>query len=166
MAATAIDERSYEDDDADEESVLPPRRPMKADDEMDITPMIDMTFLLLIYFLVASTIDTNAAAVLPPAHYGKGVSQNTAVIVTVADSGGSNAQIFLADGKQGDPLLGDAEAQEAQIREAVERGLNEGKPTVIIKAERGVPHREVSRVAATAASVEGIHLYIGVMEVE
>ena len=31
---------------------LPPRPPM--DDEMDITPMIDMTFLLLIFFILTS----------------------------------------------------------------------------------------------------------------
>lgn len=166
MAATAVVEPPYVEDEGEEEAVLPPRRPMKADDEMDITPMIDMTFLLLIYFLVASTIDTKASAELPPAHYGKGVSQNTAVIITVADTGGSNAEVYLGDGKEGTPLVGEAEAQESQIRTAVEQGVNEGKPTIIIKAERGVPHREVSRVAAAVASVEGIHLYIGVLEVE
>jgi biopolymer transport protein ExbD len=166
MAATAIVEPPVVDDGGEEESVLPPRRPMKADEEMDITPMIDMTFLLLIYFLVASTIDTQASAELPPAHYGVGVSQNTAVILTVGDTGGKNAAIYLGDGKEGNPLTGAAEEQEIQIRETVEQGMREGKSSVIVKAERGVPHREVSRVAASAASVEGIHLYIGVLEVE
>ncbi|MBX3412734.1 MAG: biopolymer transporter ExbD [Pirellulales bacterium] len=164
MAATAVAEPPYVDDEDD--AVLPPRRPMKADDEMDITPMIDMTFLLLIYFLVASSIDTQASADLPPAHYGKAVSQNSAVIITVGDTGGSRAAIYLGDGKAGTPLAGENEAQETQIRELVEQGMREGKGTVIIKAERGVPHREVTRVASAATTVEGIHLYIGVFEAE
>ena len=134
--------------------------------EGDMTPMIDMTFLLLIYFLVASTIDSQAPAELPPARYGKAVSQNSAVIITVGDTGGKNAAVFLADGKKGTPLAGDNEAQDALIRGSVEQGLREGKSTVIVKAERGVPHREVSRVASSAASVEGIRLYIGVLEAQ
>jgi len=36
----------------DEEVVMADRPPM--DDEMDITPMIDMTFLLLIFFILTS----------------------------------------------------------------------------------------------------------------
>lgn len=166
MAATALADPPYLDDEGDDDSVLPARRPMKSDDEMDITPMIDMTFLLLIYFLVASSMETQASAELPPAHYGKAVSQNSAVIFTVADTGGSRAEIYLGDGKKGQPFTGEPEAQDAQVREIVEQGMREGKGTVIIKAERGVPHREVTRVASSAASVEGIRLYIAVLEVE
>ena len=56
------------------------RRFTQSDDEMDITPMIDITFLLLIFFLVASTPDRQTAVDLPTARFGRGVSQNNAVI--------------------------------------------------------------------------------------
>ena len=36
-------------------------RPMPNDGDMDITPMIDITFLLLIFFLVATRMDTESA---------------------------------------------------------------------------------------------------------
>ena len=39
--------------DEDEGPVLP-RRPIEVDDEIDMTPMIDVVFQLLIFFLVAS----------------------------------------------------------------------------------------------------------------
>lgn len=150
----------------DDEGVLPPRRPVRLDDEMDITPMIDMTFLLLVFFLVASTPDLQTAVDLPPARYGTGVSQHTAVMLTIAGEGQGPVEVYLADGKVGSPLPPDHEQQESLIREAVEEGLRSGKSSVLIKAEKGVLHREVSRVAAAASSVEGTSLFVAVLEVE
>ena len=43
-----------------------PRRP-KMDVDMDITPMIDVTFLLLIFFLVASRVAQDTEVTLPAA---------------------------------------------------------------------------------------------------
>ena len=43
------------DDEEDDSFVMPRRK--RDDDEMDITPMIDITFLLLIFFVVASKMD-------------------------------------------------------------------------------------------------------------
>ena len=136
------------------------------DDEMDITPMIDMTFLLLVFFIVASTPDVQTAVELPPAHFGQGVSQHRATLVTVAQSGDDRIQIYLADGKVGPALPDDQDEQERLIRQAVEDGIGAGKSEVIIKAERGVRHREVSRIAAAAGSVEGARLYVAIFEVE
>ncbi len=45
------------------------------DFEMDITPMIDITFLLLIFFLVCSTADQDTAIELAKARHGKAVGE-------------------------------------------------------------------------------------------
>ena len=55
---------------------------------MDITPMIDITFLLLIFFLVCSTMSQATSVKLPPARHGKGVDEKTAVIITIDGEGG------------------------------------------------------------------------------
>ena len=57
------------------------------DDEMDITPMIDITFLLLIFFLVASKMDEAAALKLPPARHGLPVGARNAVVISVTQGG-------------------------------------------------------------------------------
>lgn len=172
--------------------VLPRRRTQETAD-LDITPMIDIVFLLLIFFLVASIPDMQIAADLPPARYGKGVNARTAVIFTVADRGGNApAAVYLGDGKAGDPLPqdsaaqdaaitralkgqggtllpNDAAAQEESIRRAVRRGFYEaGKSSVLIKAEKGVRHRDVARIGAavSAARAEGIQLHLAVFEIE
>jgi len=147
-----------------------PRRPLQDSAELDITPMIDITFLLLIFFLVASTPDSQTAVELPPAEHGKGVSEVNSVILTVADRGANQAPaVYVADGKVGAPLPEDTAAQEAAIIKAVEQGFFvDGKTNVLVKAEKNIKHRHVSRVAAAAgaAQVDTLQLHIAVLEVE
>ena len=148
-----------------------PRRPVQDTADLDITPMIDVTFLLLIFFLVASNMAQSNPVDLPPARYGGGVSKRTSVIFTVADGGGpsGSAEVFLGDGKQGERLPDDQAEQKRRITLAVEEGfLRDGKTSVLVKAERLVRYREVSRVvaAAAAAEVEGLQMHLGVLEIE
>jgi biopolymer transport protein ExbD len=149
----------------DDEGPVLPRRRQRADTEMDMTPMIDCTFLLLIFFVVSAKIEPDAAVHLPPARYGTGVDPSKSMILTVARQGESEVQVFLADGKVGAPLMGDHNAQAQEIREAVQAAVNQGRSDVLIKAERSVRHRDVSRVAAAAAQVDGATLNVAVLEI-
>jgi biopolymer transport protein ExbD len=156
--------------DEDRGPVLP-RRPVRDTADLDITPMIDITFLLLIFFLVASNMADTSPVDLPPARHGGGVSERTSVIFTVAEGGGASgsAEVFLGDGKQGERLADDHAEQKRRIIQSVEEGfLQDGKTSVLVKAEKGVRHREVSRVstAAAAAEVEGLTMHLGVLEIE
>ncbi len=143
------------------------RRPLDDKADLDITPMIDITFLLLIFFLVASIPDPQSAVELPPARHGQGVSKRTSFIVTVAERDGpGSALVYLGDGKSGELLSDDPKAQEERIAAEVETAFHEGKSSVLVKAGRGVLHREVSRIAAAAGRVEGIKLHLAVLEVD
>lgn len=151
----------------DEQGPFVPRRERVDRSELDITPMIDITFLLLIFFLVATVPDPQVAAELPPARHGEAVGSNSAVILTVGAGPRETAPVYLADGKQDDRRLSsDPGEQAAQIREAVEQGLHDGKIDVLIKAESDVAHRDVARVAAAASQVPGIKLHIAVLEID
>ncbi len=142
------------------------RRPVRETPEMDITPLIDMTFLLLIFFLVCTTAALEGAVELPPARYGTAVGPADAVVITIADRPGAKLPaVYLGDGKKGAPLPDSIDAQEAAIIEAVEEGARRGKSLVLIKAERTVKEGEVVRVALAASQVPGMRLHIAVMEV-
>lgn len=155
-------------DQAFDESVDEPllrHRRFKEDSELDITPMIDVTFLLLIFFLVASVPDPDTSVELPPARYGKGVSERTSIILTIGSSGADGgALVYEGDGTGGTRLSDDLAQQEQQIQNWVQAGVAEGKGTILIKAERDVKHREVARVAAAAAAVAQIGLNVAVYE--
>ena len=158
-----LDETAFEED----LGPVLPRRPVKDSAEMDITPMIDITFLLLIFFLVCSTMAQQTAVKLPPARHGSGVDERSSVVITVAPRGaGRPPAVYLGDGTAGTPLDDDHDTQERLIVEKVEEGIVQGKPNVLIKAAMGVKHGEVSRVAAAAATVEGIRLHMAVFEVQ
>jgi biopolymer transport protein ExbD len=123
--------------------------------------------LLLIFFLVASTPDETSKIDLPEARYGKGVSERESIIFSVAEGGIDMAPVFLGDGRiPANQIPGTAKEQADQIEKEVRKALNEERPRqhVLIKAEKGVPHREVARVTAAASRVAGIHLHFAVME--
>ncbi len=142
-------------------------RPKRSDDEVDMTPMIDCVFLLLIFFLVGSIPDLKTAVELAPARYGAGADPFRSVIVTVADAGENQpAAVYIADGKIGAPLSGDPAAQHAALVEALKQGIQEGKTTFMIKAEKSVKHRDVSRVASAAKDIEKTDLYLAIFEIK
>lgn len=141
-----------------------PRKQLE-DVEMDITPMIDITFLLLIFFLVCSTPDQDTAIEMAKARYGRGVGERNSVIITISDEGIESAPIYLADGMIGEPLPDDPEIQNEKIVEAVKTGRRDlAKENVLIKADRNVAHREVSKVIKAVSRVEGAKIFLAVLE--
>lgn len=158
----------YRDDEFQEdEGPVLARRPVDDSAEMDITPMIDITFLLLIFFIVCSTMSQSSSVKLPPARHGKGVDEQMAVIITVDGEGGeAKPRVYLGDGTSSTPLPDDHDTQEQLIAEAVELGLQGGKTSILVKAAKAVKSGDVERVSkAAAAGAEGNPFYLGVMEV-
>lgn len=145
-----------------EEDFLKPRAPSN-DDELDITPMIDITFLLLIFFLVSSKMNAEQAVDLPKARHGGVVAAKESVVILVKRGSGDQAEVQKADGS---PFSQDTEQQNAEIAEYVANGLDAGKKHVIIRAEGAVRHGEIGRVseAISESLEEGELINIAVME--
>jgi biopolymer transport protein ExbD len=162
----SMTEDAHADERQDPAAPLMSRQRPTVDDEMDITPMIDITFLLLIYFLLVSVPDMQASIQLPHARHGDPVSQRIATVITLGESSGESSPVYLADGKVPAALAeGNLSAQRTVIVEHVRRGLqDEDRIDVVIKADRRVPHREVARVMQAASQVEGIRLHLAVLE--
>lgn len=154
--------------DADDEFDGAPtlRRPRTLNDaEMDITPMIDVTFLLLIFFMVTSTLDQQAQVDLAVARNGQGVVERDSVIITVGTGGMDSAPVFLSDNTAENRLPDDLELQDERIREAIRTAQREQqKRRVLIMADRNVAHRDVSRVIKSASQVEGVSIHLAVHE--
>jgi len=135
------------------EQVKIKRRKSAADEaEMDITPMIDITFLLLIFFLVSSKMTTPGDVSLPKARHGVGIGADNAVILTIDATG----KVYKGDNKDAANLVqGDDEAQAEEIAAYVDDVmLGQSKDHVLIKAAKDVKHRVVSRVAKAVGKSE------------
>lgn len=139
----------------------------REDVELDITPMIDMVFLLLIFFLVSSTPDQQTAIDLPEAHHGVAVTQSDSVIFTLGEGGLGTAPAFAADGRIAGTELPDDAAQRSQrVRELIEAGFRDDKTKVVIKADKNVAHREVAQLVKAASQVEGVKIHLAVLDSE
>lgn len=145
-----------------EEDFLTPRPP-GTDDELDITPMIDITFLLLIFFLVTSKMNEAAPVALPQARHGSVVAGKEAAIIVMKRGTGELAEVTKGDGGAFSP---DPEQQNAEIAEYIQQEIDAGKVQVIIRAEGAVRHGEIGRVSeAIGESIEeGKMINIAVME--
>lgn len=164
MMAVGLDNESLqaEDDDLDGPLVLAPKA-MLQEAEMDITPMIDITFLLLIFFLVAAKMDSQKAVGLPDARSGGAVLADKAVTIIIVPSGPDAVLVSNGDGGQ---FSSDLAQQEDEIATYVEEQLDSGKQFVLLKAGKGIRHKEVSRVAQAIGKANVPSLYLAVKQLE
>ena len=150
----------------EEEGPLLARTPLSDDSAFDITAMIDLVFMMNIYFMVTSMASMMAEIDLAPAQHAVAADPESCVIVTLmAPAAKGPAQVFIGEGTAGEALV-DIEDQQQQVKAAVEAGMAEGKTGVMIKAEKGVLYRDVSRIAAAASSFENVKLFMAVHEFE
>lgn len=133
---------------------------VEADDEdLDITPMIDVTFLLLIFFMVTSNMKQAATVNIPPAKHGQGIPTSKSSTITVFNTEG-DPEIYLSDGtKDNGPVSTE------EVTAYVEQGVADGKLNVIIKADSDLPSGFVEEVARAANEVDAeLKFYVGVMD--
>lgn len=144
----------------------------EADDELEMTPMIDMTFLLLIFFMVTSSVTPLARLELPPSQTGRAEEADQRVVLIVdfpeplevgeAELGGARF-ITLADTKiyfAEDPDRRLAPQNiETELRVALGR-----KPgsRFILQANRRMPVGIVRKLLLSAADAGATETLVGV----
>jgi len=140
------------------------RKKAKTDSEIDIAPLIDMVFLLLIFFIVTSTMERQSSIDLPRTEYGMAVSERNATTISI-EGKGAEIRVYLGDNIGGVPLPDLTEPQEAAIAQAVEAGYLEGKTALIIKADREVHTGEIARILSAATqAVDELDVYMATVE--
>ena len=142
---------------------LVPRKARQEPPEFDITAMVDLVFMMNIYFLVTFVTVALSEVDLPSANRVEALDSDDAVIVTVLGSlDGKTTTLYLADGEKGEPIK-DSDEQQRQLRAHVEAGASAGKTDVLLKAEKRVRLGDLFRMAS-AAAVEGLKLHVAVHE--
>lgn len=129
----------------------------RADDEMDLTPMVDVTFLLLIFFMVTAAFALQKALEVPP------VSEEAAPEQTIDDLEKDSIVIRIDqdnvfwigapkwDEEQRTPSVSE---MLAKVREA--RGEGAGGPTKLLVQANGDSRHEFVVAALDAGSAVGM----------
>jgi biopolymer transport protein ExbD len=113
------------------------------DDEIDITPMIDIVFLLLIFFVVSSKMDPSKTGAFPVAERGLAISSNDSAVIVMERGTGDRAVVKKGDGSL---FLDDEEQQRVDIVDYVTQQLDLGKSEVMILGGRTVSVGEIARI--------------------
>ena len=105
-------------------------------DLLDLTPLIDVVFLLLIFFMVSTTFIHEPGGIkvdLPHSDTQEFIRESGEVVVEITESGG----LFVDD----------VPVDEDALRAALRRTMRaDPESVVIIKADRGVEHGRVVQV--------------------
>lgn len=135
------------------------RRKIIEETEMDITPMIDVTFLLLIFFILTNNASKTTAVELPKARHDIPVNSKESVVLTIFKSEG-DPQVYLSNGKKEN-----GPASLADVTNYVREGVMREKRNVIILSDTEVPSGFVEEVAlaASEASEEELRYFTGVL---
>lgn len=140
------------------------RKKLADEADLDITPMIDVTFLLLIFFMVTSTMKGNPDAELPTAKHGIGLDTQgvTKITIKAPDSEGIDPEVELENSKIN--IEKHVVTSMDEITAQVTLAVNDGYPNVVIKSDRNVTHGFVQEVARAVTAVENVKFYIGVQD--
>lgn len=126
-------------------------RKSKIDDEMDLTPMVDVVFQLLIFFMVTASFALHKTIQTPtPEENQKGATQS---IQSLEELEGV-AILVRIDGKNGIFIDDDPLSDEIPVADALtDRMRKEHKSEVIITADPAAWHRTVVKVVDAANEV-------------
>ncbi|MDO4550365.1 MAG: biopolymer transporter ExbD [Planctomycetia bacterium] len=135
---------------------------MREEGEMDLTPMVDVTFLLLIFFMVTATFSMQKSLDLPAADPNESAEQSRTVVEIEND----DDNIIIRVDEDNTIWVNDAEAptdQEiiAKLREAKEvpagmSGIGPSKLMIFYHPESRVETTVRAHDAGTAVGMEGI----------
>ncbi|WP_417377849.1 biopolymer transporter ExbD [Gimesia sp.] len=142
-----------EDDDDDDDDGFSIRSADSEFEEMDLTPMVDVTFLLLIFFMITASFSLQKSIQVPPPNPDEdGVSQSLqtlddfreeSIIVEIDNNNG----IYVDDTKLSNP---------SEIVQAIlDRRDSEGKPKseLVLSAHKAARHETVVAVVDAANEV-------------
>lgn len=150
----------------DDDGPLLKRKSSLGEANFDITAMIDLVFMMNIFFLVTTVGAALAEMDLPTARHVVEADLDAAVIFSITlDPAGTGTLLYLGDGETGDPIASPEEQIKA-VRAAVEAGVADQKMTVLIKAVKNIRLRDLNRIATAASGVQGIELKLAVIEQE
>jgi biopolymer transport protein ExbD len=102
---------------------------------------------------------------LPTAKHCAPADRDMSILITImASPDRGPGRVFIGEADEG-KLVPEGDEERA-VRAAVEAGVRADKKTILIKAEKNVRLRDISRIGSLAVAVPGTDLKLAVLEKE
>lgn len=134
------------------------------DAHFDVTPLVDLVFMMNIYFMIVWIMISLAEVDLPAAKHVVASDKDNMVVFALVDKG-TGPIVFLGEAESSPPITSPAEI-ELRVRRAVEEGAARGAELVLIRAEKKVKLRDLARVSSVVNSVPKMKIRLAVAEKE
>jgi biopolymer transport protein ExbD len=144
-----------------DEDMLVPKKALVDDARFDVTAMVDLVFMMNIFFLVTWAEMARAEIDLPTARHCSAAERAQSIVFTITVAKGTPA-FYIGDGTGAGQLS--AGEIDQRVTTATEDGVREGKNIVLIKAEKDVLLRDVAHIGSVATAVKGTKLMLAVIE--
>ncbi len=128
------------------------------DTEIDITPMIDVTFQLLIFFMVTSTMQGNPPADLPPAKSGGSIEVAKVINVVVKPAAVSGEAPQIEINKEAVNL------DELKLALEERAGARTDGIHVMILADRTMKNGDLNEIEVLLSEISGVTYHFGVQD--
>lgn len=115
----------------------------------DITAMIDLVFMMNIFFLVTTVAAAQLEIGLPTMRHCVPTDPEEAVIITVTSNVLPTVSIGVGS-KDLESGLTDPDQQKEAIQRGVRQAVQGGKKIILIRAEQAIKLREIKRLCAAA----------------
>ena len=134
------------------------RKRKQQDTEIDITPMIDVTFQLLIFFMVTSTMQGNPPADLPPAKSGGSIEVAKVINVVVKPGAVSGEAPQIEFNKEAVNL------DELKLAIEEQAGARTDGIHVMILADRTMKNGDLNEIEVLLSEIPGVTYHFGVQD--
>lgn len=127
--------------------------------EINLTPLIDVVFLLLIFFMVTTTFDRHAALkVSLPEASAKKMQKNDEPITLSIDANGN----YFIDDRQ--ILNQSLDTLMLALKRTIGKEMSIPDAVLVLRADANTPHQSVVRAMDAASQIGLIKLSISTME--
>jgi biopolymer transport protein ExbD len=141
-----------------EEDEFVPKKRVVPDTEMDITPMIDVTFQLLIFFMVTSTMQGTPDLDIPKSVSGGSIEVARVINVMVKAPADANADPAIEmDGEL--VTLADLKIRVADQASARPNGID-----IMLLADRSVPNGFMGEMEALLGEIPNVSYHFAVQD--
>lgn len=143
-----------------EAGAFAPKASARESTSVDMTAMIDLVFMMNIFFMVTSLV-TASEFELPQARHVSSVDPDESLIMTIVADEKTGGKVYL--GEDAESPIPDA-GRDEKVAQAVAESVRIGKTSLIIKGDKNLKMNDVGKIGAAAASVEGVKPFYAVTE--